>query len=73
MGGSEPQLSFIIFIMKSLFFVFVLAGILYFGLCEVSTTVSYIPPGWTQDRLAAATVDDLSQLPHEVQLRPHPC
>lgn len=30
--------------------------------------MSYIPPGWTQQRLAAATTDDLSELPYEVQL-----
>lgn len=29
-------------------------------------TMSYIPPGWTRERLAAASVNDLSELPHEV-------
>jgi hypothetical protein len=33
-----------------------------------TSTMSYLPPGWTESQLRAATVDDLRRIPEDVSL-----
>lgn len=46
-----------------------LAYHLHLHISKMSSS-SYLPPGWTEARLKAATVDDLREIPEDVSLSP---